>query len=51
MLGITDPLDPTNPTSSTLYALNSEPTGITAGPFNLIFFVEDAARNVGYRVP
>lgn len=51
MLGQTDPADPANPTSHTLYALDSEPTGIVSGPGGAIWFVEEAARNVGYIVP
>lgn len=51
MLGATDPADPNNPESHTLYALDSKPTGVVSGPGDAIWFVEEAARNVGYLVP
>jgi streptogramin lyase len=51
MLGATDPADPNNPESHTLYAIDSQPTGVVSGPGGAIWFVEEGARNVGYYVP
>jgi streptogramin lyase len=50
MLGRTDPGDPGNPESHTLFA-NSEPTGIVSGPGGALWFVDEGLRSVGYMVP
>jgi streptogramin lyase len=51
MLGRTDPNDPSNPSSHTLIAIDSEPSGIVFGPGEAVWFVQEAARQVGYLVP
>jgi virginiamycin B lyase len=50
MLGRTDPDDPTNPESFTLY-VDSKPTGLVSGPGDAVWFVNEGLRSVGYMVP